>query len=201
MLVNRGDVGPAGLRVFRLDFRMFGISCGVDEVVLRPRNPRLNAGRLVDLIIEVEALDDVLDERTAVGGVVNGEIPGVIDALGFRSQDAGEHAVKRAHPDVLRFAVADDFPDPLLHFARGFVRERQGQNRKRIHSTPNQIGNPVRQHPCFPGSRPGDDHHRTVRMGGGCALRLVQFVQEFHDTKLTRGFGGFSIIFAPTFWP
>ena len=105
-----------------------------------------------------------------------------------------------AHPDVLCLAGSDDVADAELHFARGFVREGQGQNRKRIHPSLNQIRNPARQYPRFPRPRARDDHHRSIDVGGGCALRLVQFVQEFHETKLTFGPRGFAIPFAATFW-
>ena len=51
--------------------------------------------------------------------------------------------------------------DPLLHFQRGFVGKRHGQNPVGLDSVPNQVGHPERNHPCFSSPSPRQYQKRT----------------------------------------
>ena len=46
---------------------------------------------LVEFVVESQALDHILDDASAVLGIVDGEVGGVIDALTFYAQDAGKN--------------------------------------------------------------------------------------------------------------
>ena len=111
------------LCILRHDFRVLGIPLSVDEVVLGIANAALNACGFVNLVIQSEPLDDVLDQRPAVLGVIDGEISHVIDAFAFHAQNPSEDAVKGSHPNVPRFTFSDDLRNPTLHLPRRLVRE------------------------------------------------------------------------------
>ena len=123
-----GEHGPAGLLVFRPNLGVLCVRPRVDQVVLGAADAALHTGRLVHLVVEPHALDDVFQQAAAILRVVDGEVPWVVDALAFNSKDACENAVKRPHPKVAGFAVPHQSADAVLHFLGRLVRKRQGQN-------------------------------------------------------------------------
>ena len=73
--------GPTCLLVLRPNLGILRIGPGVQQVVLGRTDPRLNPCGLVCFVVQPHAFDDVLQKASAVLGVVDGEIAGIIDAF------------------------------------------------------------------------------------------------------------------------
>ena len=73
--------GPTCLLVLRPNLGILCIGPGVQQVVLGRTDPRLNPCGLVRFVVQPHAFDDVLQKASAVLGVVDGEIAGVVDAF------------------------------------------------------------------------------------------------------------------------
>ena len=166
--------GPAGLLVFRSNLGVLGVRPRVDQVVLGAADAALHACGLVHLVVETHALDDVLQQAAAVLRVVDGEVSRVVDALAFHPKDAGEDAVKRPHPEVARLALPDEGADAVLHLLGRLVRERQGQNRERIHPLRHHVCDAVGQNPGLSRARTCNHHHGPFHVGRRLPLDVVE---------------------------
>ena len=179
--------GPTCLLVLRPNLGILCIGPGVQQVVLGRTDPRLNPCGLVRFVVQPHAFDDVLQKASAVLGVVDGEIAGVVDALALDPKDACENAVEGPHPKVACLTLSHQAPNAGLHFLGRLVGEGQGQNGKGVHALRHKVGNPVGQHPRFSRACAGDDHHGTIFVLGRFPLHLVQVVEKIHSSKVRSG--------------
>jgi hypothetical protein len=96
--------------------------------------------------------------------------------------------VKCSDPQVAR-RRADHTLEPRLHFARGFVGERYGQDAIRSDLLASeQQGNAVRKHARFAASGTGEYQNGTVGMFDGLRLYIVESfsLQDHHPEYIRR---------------
>ena len=133
------------------------IRFGREESGLGGTDAREDDAGLVDLVVELELTDYLLDQALLVGLVVDGEIVGEAYMFGFSSQDTCTHAVERAHPQVARHLVAHQPNDALLHLARGFVGEGQGEDVSGGYALGEQVSNLIGEHTRLARACSGND--------------------------------------------
>ena len=170
----------AGIHLDQLP--VFGIYVWLDEGILGIRDNRLHGRRFVHLVVELHLLDDALDEREGVGGIVYGEVVAIAQPVGIGPQDARENRVERACPKPRSRLDTHHLGDTAFHLVGRLVGK--GQRQQPVGGIPHlqEVSNLVGKHPSL--SRPGTGNHQFGSLGieYGIALLLVQVVQKifFH---------------------
>jgi hypothetical protein len=70
--------------------------------------------------------------------------------------------------------LTEHFPNPIFHFARGFIRESHRQNLVWRDSVFNQIRDAMGERSSFPRSRSGDYEQRSSHSFDRLDLRWIQ---------------------------
>ena len=151
-----------------------GIGVGIEKTVLGHRNLREHFLRLVDLLVEPQLPDGSLDGALRIGSVVNRKGRRIAQLRGIVAQEADEHRMEGAHPDLPGLSLADHRGDALFHFPRRLFREGQGENPFRCNAPlTDEPGDARGQYPGL--SRPcsGHDELRAVRTLHGGRLLCV----------------------------
>ena len=165
-----------GSIVCLIGFAAVGVGGGRHQVVFGIGDARLHQTRLVGLLIQLHFLQQGADEAFLVGRVINREVPGEAQHVGFCPQDAHEHGVEGAHPE-LGGSVAAHLPgNAFLHLFGGLVGEGQGQDVPWTVSLFQQVGNLVGQYPRLSRAGTGNDQRGAVVIEDGGPLAIIQFV-------------------------
>ena len=124
-LVKGGHVRLGSGFVFRPNSRIVAISAPRDQLILSARDAVQYHVSLIYFVIKARLLDNFLDERFRVVGIVDGKIALVADAVGFRAQDTGKYRVKGAHPQITGFVAYHVF-NTVAHLLGGLVSKGKG---------------------------------------------------------------------------
>jgi len=82
-----------------------------------------------------------------------------------------------AHPNVPGVCTNHSF-DPGAHFTGGLIGEGQCHNIEGINiMMPDEMGDAVGEHPCLPGTGPGDDQGGAVSVYHTFTLGVAQLVK------------------------
>jgi len=163
--------------IFSGDVGVLRVIGRTNQIVFGPGNSVVDGIGLVQFVIEPQPFDDVFEHAAAVLRVVDGEVGGVIDALAFNAQNAGEDTVKSAHPYV---APAN----AVFHFAGRLVRKRERQDGEWIHPLVDEVGDTVRQYTGLSGTCSRDNHHGSFYLSCCGLLRLIQSFQHLHYSNV-----------------
>ena len=180
-LVQIADALTAHAGVARHQFHIGQVFQRTDEVVLRDADAAVHLVGLVQLVVQLPLLHDALDHAAAVVGIVDREVLGVAQLVGLRAQDAAEHAVEGAHPQVGGLAAAHHRGDARLHLLGRLVGEGQGQDPEGVHLLAgHQVRNAHGKHLGLAATRPGDHHRGAIGMLHCRTLCGVQALQIIH---------------------
>ena len=152
-----------------------------EQIVLRPRDDRVDRARLVLLLVEVHLAQRLLHQRLLIAVVVDCEVVGDAQprALALAPQNARADRVERADAEVLRRRTYQRL-EPLLHLARRLVGERHRQHvPRRDASLGEDEGDAVRDHARLAAAGTSQHQQGPLRRGHGDALRLIQPSHEF----------------------
>ena len=145
-----------------------------DELVLRPRDLRVDPPRREALRVLPELLQARLDEAHLVLVVVDREARRVPEPLGLPSEHPPARRVEREDPDRAR-GRAEHPLEPLAHLPRRLVREGDREDLIRADlQVFDEVCDPVGEHARLPRARPGDDEQRAFRVLDGLALGLIE---------------------------
>ena len=124
--------------------------------------------------VGVEVLDDPLEERPAVGRVVDGEALREPEILGFASQDSHARGVEGGDPHALG-GLADDLVHAFAHLRGRLVREgdREDLARPRL-ARLEQPGDATREHTRLARAGSGDDEECGAAVFDGDALLWIE---------------------------
>ena len=126
------------------------------------------------LRVALQLFEALLDEPDLVGLVVDGEIRAVSEPLRLAAEDPAARGVEGQHPEAAR-AAAEKVLEPLPHFPRGLVRERDREDLVRPGSDRvDQVCDAVREDARLPGAGARDHEQRPFRGEHGFPLRGVQ---------------------------
>ncbi len=144
------------------------------QLVLQLRDARLDGCRGVAVRVGLVLLDEPLDERARVAGVVDRERLREAELLGLAPQDPHARRVERRDPHASR-RVADELLDALAHLPCGLVREgdREDLAGPRLALTQQQ-GDAAGEHAGLARSRTGDDEQRLTAVGDCFELLRVE---------------------------
>ncbi len=128
--------------------------------------------------VGIHLLDDPLDERAAVGGVVDGEALRHAHHLGLTTQDAHARGVERRDPHSLG-GTADELVDPLAHLGRRLVGEGDGEDlaRPRLPAL-QQPGDAAGEHARLARSGARDDQQGRPAVQHRLALARVEPLEQ-----------------------
>ena len=127
------------------------------------------------VLVEVGALDDLLDEAQLVVRVEDGEAGLEAHQLAVPAQDLDADGVERAEPRHPFQGAAHQLADALLHLARGLVGERHGQDLPGLSPPRAQdMGNASGEHARLTRPGAGQHQHRAVECLHGRALLRVE---------------------------
>ena len=151
---------------------------GVRRAVLLVGDPATQDRRAEALGVVPQVLHDLLDQRVALGGVVDAEVPRVRrQVLDVTPQDAGAHGVEGADPGSGE--LRQEAVHPLAHLRGGLVREGDGQDLVGTHPLlGDEPGNAARDNARLAGPRPRQDQERALGVGHGLGLGLVQAPEQ-----------------------
>src|SRR5439155_642277 len=85
--------------------------------------------------------------------------------------------VKGADPHA---APRHELLNPLLHFARGLVRESDGKDAARRHALVDQMGHAAGDHARLAAARSGQHQQGAIDVANGFTLFRIQVVEEIH---------------------
>ena len=123
------------------------------------------------ILVDPRRLDHLLQEPDLIVVVENREARLQTDEFGVAAENFDADGMERAEPLHAFERAADQRADPLAHFARGLVRECDGENLRRISPAGRQnVGDAGRQYSGFAGSGAGEDEQRAFRRLDGFAL-------------------------------
>src|SRR5690606_36221639 len=101
-----GDGGAIGTIVFLLYVIIVGIIRRTHQGVFGGGNAVINSVGFVMLIVKLHFVHHRLHHAFCVVGIVDGEIIGIANLVGFATQDAGEYTVECADIKVAGLVVA-----------------------------------------------------------------------------------------------
>ena len=128
--------------------------------------------------VGVELLDDPLDERLAVAGVVDREALGIAEVLRFAAKDAHAGRVERRDPHALGLAT-HQLLHAFAHLCCGLVGEGDGEDLARPCLLRfEQARDAAGQHAGLAGARAGDDEQRGAAVFDGDALLRIEAFEE-----------------------
>ncbi len=155
-----------------------GVGVRVAQLVLGVGDLRADRGGREPLGVDPKVIDAALDQPPRVGRVVDRELSRVAEPRRLGAQHPRAGGVERHHPHRAD-APADQQLGTVAHLAGGLVRERDRQDLVRLRRVgPDQVGDPVRQHPGLARARARDDQQRPLSVGHGLALGLVEPLQQ-----------------------
>ena len=127
--------------------------------------------RLVRLVVEVIVLEQLLDDRLLIGGVVDREVAAEADVVGLAAQQARAQRVESRHPH--RAAIRAEQPlDALAHFLGGLVGEGDRHDLIGIRDLlGDEIRDAMRDDARLSRPRAGEDQQRAVGLTYGFLLR------------------------------
>ena len=170
------------------------VAPGVGEPLLRREHPvfrirddRAHSARRILLVAQIERLQDGLDDRHAVVGVVDGELPLVAELFDVAAEDARATGVERRDPRLVA-GLAGQLLHALRHLARGLVGKRDGQDLPRGHALFHQVRHAVGQHAGLAAAGAGEHEQRSLRALHGGPLRRVEPGQIDHEFSSSFGF-------------
>ena len=144
--------GFAGRHLLR---RQAAILPAVDQHRQHPRRPAL--------LVDVLGFQELLQQADLVVDVQNGEIGLQPDHLGVAAQNLDADRVEGAEPRHAFDHVAYDLADAVLHLARRFVGEGDGENLAGPGAAGRQnVGDAHGQHAGLAGAGAGQHQHRAV---------------------------------------
>ena len=145
-----------------------------NEMVLRIAYHGMYASGLVDFIIQLHFLDNGFEQRPRVGLIVNRKARPIAYLCSLWPQYPCEDRVESAHVDVACCLMSHQLSNALFHLVGGFIGKGECQDVPRFHALLYLIGYLISQDTCL--SRPCscDDQLRTVVVGHGSLLTLVQ---------------------------
>ena len=111
--------------------------------------PVLNCPDLVEVLIESQFFHQRGQQLLAVLCIVDGETLWITESCSFGPEDAREHRVESAHPEVAGLCQTHELANAFFHFPRRLVGEGECEDLKRIHSCAKQMSDAVGQHPRF----------------------------------------------------
>ena len=106
----------------------------------------MHCGRLVFLVVETHCLDDILNERPAVGLVIDSVVGTVSDACRLDAQNLGEDGVERSHIELTGCFIANNLAYAVFHLAGSLVGEGKGKDSPWLHALLQEISYLVSQH-------------------------------------------------------
>ena len=149
-----------------------------DEQILRLRNAVLHHRSLINLVVELHLFHQSLDERTAVGSVVDGEIGFISQMFALPTQDARKDGVKRSGPKIARSLCSHNLRNAVVHLTCRLVGESQCQDVPRHHSLLQKIGYLVSKHTRLARTGTGNDQRRTADVLHRFELRRIELGRE-----------------------
>ena len=175
----QGVVGRQELLVFGVDFGdsllaslfRLGRECsGVGQVVLCPRDGRVDIGGHQVERLKVQLLDGLLDQADLFTLVVDAEIGMQARQAGKFPKQPGTKRVKGADSGAARNSKVGH---PLAHLSGGLVGEGDGQDVPGRHALGGKIRHAAGDDASFSRSGPGQYQQRTVDMRDGLSLGIV----------------------------
>ncbi len=173
------------------------IFLGIDHVVLGPGDAAEGDAGLEGLVVEMEALEGLLDDGLLIGLVVDGEAAGeagVADAEGFdvAAEDAHAEAVEGGDGGLREGGVAEDFFDALAHLLGGLVGEGDGQDVVGGDAALlDEVGDAMSDDAGFAAAGAGEEKHGAVDGEDALALLGVHVGEEVghrvYFIELSRG--------------
>ena len=133
------------------------VRVGPDQLVLRVRDLAVDAARREPLGVDAQVVETCLDDPDLVGLVVDREARAVAEPLRLTAQHAPARGVEGENPGCPRLAAEHPL-EPLAHLTGSLVRERDREDLVGLHTVcPDQVSDPMGEHPGLPGARTGDD--------------------------------------------
>ena len=138
----------------------------VDLIGKRARRPAL--------VVDVLGLQDLFQQPNLIVGIDDGEGGFQADKLGMPAQDLGRNRMERAEPGHAFGDNPGKRADPLLHFARRFVGESDGEDLAGKGAAGRQnMGDPGGENLGLACARAGKHQNRTLeRFDRGTLLRI-----------------------------
>ena len=182
-LIEVIDVGDE-LLVLRAD--RLAVVLGDDQAVLGGRDLALHRGRRKTLGVDAQLVDAAPRQPARVGLVVDRELAGVAKALGLGAQDARARRVEGHQPHPARRA-AEQLLHATAHLLGGLVGERDREDLARLGLVgEDQIRHAVGEHARLAAARAGQDEQRSLAVGDGLSLWLVETLQELLEMRGVR---------------
>ena len=162
--------------VSRLNVWIVGIFLRGKQTGLRHRDTTQNKTGRILLGIESHFLDNALNQRFGIVGVINGDIVAKTDLFGLRTQNPIENGVEGTHRDGFGQLTTHQLNDTLPHLCSSLIGECERQNTVGTDIFHRQhISNSIGEHPCFARARTRQNHHWTIRLGDSYLLLLIEF--------------------------
>jgi hypothetical protein len=112
----------------------------------------------------VIVLEQLLDDRLLIGGVVDGEIAAEADVVGLAAQQARAQGVERRHPHRAAIGLEQAL-DALAHFLGGLVREGDRHDLIGIGDLlGDEIGDAMRDDARLSRTRSCENQERTISL-------------------------------------
>ena len=119
------------------------------HLVLGIGNSIAYSSRIVLLIVQIQFLDDLLDHRLSITGIIDDKIALVhASGLNLPAQKTGAEGMKGTEPDFLGIR-SNHVLHTLPHLSCRLVGKGDGQNTVGGNAMLQQVGNPVGKHPCL----------------------------------------------------
>ena len=126
----------------------------------------------------VAIVHDAADQCQPVVLVVDRELPGKPEALGFPPEQSRRERVEGPDPESTGIAC-QELADPALHLACGLVGERHREDALRRDAVRiDQVRDARREHPGLAGSGAGDHQDRSMHVLRGFSLRGIEAAKQ-----------------------
>jgi hypothetical protein len=111
-----------------------------------------------------------------IAAIINGELGRITEPRDMTAQDAHAERMERGNLGLLLplLTFAEQPCGAFLHFGRGFVGKRNGQNASRPDAVLDQLGDAIGDDARFARAGAGQHQKRTVERVDGFALRRIQ---------------------------
>ena len=142
--------------------------------VLRMTDAAEHHSRLIRLGIEVIVLQQLLDDRLLIGGIVNREVAAEADVVGFAAQQPRAQRMKGRHPHRAAVGVEQAL-DALAHFLSGLVGEGDRHDLIGIGDLlGDEVGDAMRDDARLPRARTRENQQRAFGLPYSFLLCRVQ---------------------------
>ena len=127
----------------------------------------------------------VADEAHRIGLVVDREVRRVAELRRRRAAGCARRRSGTSRPTSCAATGPTSASTRLLHLVRGLVGERDGEDLERAHAVvPDQVRDPVREHPRLAGPGPGHDQQRAVVVRDRLALDGIQPAEQLFGVRV-----------------